>query len=63
MTRSKRFLAGAFLAAAVAVGTASPALANMHATGGTSTDNIHITGDSTDNIHITGGSTDNIHIT
>ncbi|MEU4277594.1 hypothetical protein AB0F57_22175 [Streptomyces tanashiensis] len=63
MTRSKRFLAGTFLAAAIAAGTASPALANMHATGDTSTDNIHITSVDTGNIHITGDSTDNMHAT
>ncbi|WP_426364407.1 hypothetical protein [Streptomyces sp. E-08] len=34
MTRSKRFLAGLFLAAVVAVGTTSPAVANVHITSG-----------------------------
>ncbi|MFE7514624.1 hypothetical protein [Streptomyces sp. NPDC057540] len=38
MTRSKRFLAGLVLAAAVAVGTTSPALANVHITSGTASD-------------------------
>ncbi|HEY9373003.1 hypothetical protein [Streptomyces sp.] len=32
MTRTKRLLVGAFIAAAVAVGTASPALADQHVT-------------------------------
>ncbi|WP_395361128.1 hypothetical protein ACHGLA_15520 [Streptomyces sp. YH02] len=42
MTRSKRLLAGTFLAAAIAVGTASPALANLHITSEPA-DNLHIT--------------------
>ncbi|MFC9703391.1 hypothetical protein ACFTWD_22150 [Streptomyces sp. NPDC056943] len=42
MTRTKRFLAAAFLAAAVAVGTATPALANIHVTS-TGTNNLHVT--------------------
>ncbi|MER7535991.1 hypothetical protein ABTX77_14555 [Streptomyces sp. NPDC097704] len=63
MTRSKRFLAGAFLAAAIAAGTASPALADMHATGGTSTDNLHVTSVTTDNIDITSVGTNDMHAT
>ncbi|MFD9614626.1 hypothetical protein ACFWWS_35210 [Streptomyces sp. NPDC059083] len=63
MTRSKRFLAGAVLAAAVAVGTASPALANMHATGGTPTNNLNVTSDTTDDLHATSVGTNNMHAT
>ncbi|MFF9430266.1 hypothetical protein [Streptomyces sp. NPDC014746] len=38
MTRSKRFLAGLFLAAVVTVGTTSPATANVHITSGPTAD-------------------------
>ncbi|MER7949180.1 hypothetical protein ABTY59_17505 [Streptomyces sp. NPDC096079] len=62
MTRSKRFLAGAFLAAAIAAGTASPALANMHATGGTPTTGVQVTVDSSD-LQVASDSTDNMHAT
>ncbi|MFI8425546.1 hypothetical protein [Streptomyces sp. NPDC085479] len=62
MTRSKRFLAGAFLAAAITAGTASPALADLHITN-EKTENIHITNEKTENIHITSDKTENIHIT
>ncbi|MEU3479218.1 hypothetical protein ACI2LO_16185 [Streptomyces sp. NPDC033754] len=50
MTRTKRFLAGAILAAAVAVGTAMPAPANIHATGYPATENVSV---GTNNLHVT----------
>ncbi|MEU8527445.1 MULTISPECIES: hypothetical protein [Streptomyces] len=40
MTRTKRFLACFFLAATVAAGTATPALADQHVT---DVDGIHVT--------------------
>ncbi|MEU7022131.1 hypothetical protein ABZ990_15905 [Streptomyces sp. NPDC046203] len=43
MTRTKRLLAGIALAVAVAAGTATPALADMHAMTDTPTGNIHAT--------------------
>lgn len=61
MTRTKRFLAGAFIAAAVAAGTATPALADMHATGDTSTGTITSVG--TDDMHATLVGTDDMHAT
>ncbi|CAM5492095.1 hypothetical protein GCM10010222_72530 [Streptomyces tanashiensis] len=53
MTRTKRLLAGVLLAAAVAVGTTTPALANMHATSYPATENVEVTAVSTDNMHAT----------
>ncbi|MGW8353057.1 hypothetical protein [Streptomyces wedmorensis] len=53
MTRAKRFLAGAFLVAAVTAGTATPALANMHATSYPATENLQVTSVSTNNMHAT----------
>ncbi|WP_157863475.1 hypothetical protein [Streptomyces sp. Root431] len=42
MTRTKRFLAAAFLAASVAVGTTTPALADIHATSHPATEKVGI---------------------
>ncbi|MFB6532203.1 hypothetical protein ACFVVP_18145 [Streptomyces sp. NPDC058128] len=54
MTRSKRFLAGAFLAVTIAATTASPALADMHATVVPSKNDMHATVvSSTDDMHAT----------
>ncbi|MER7911928.1 hypothetical protein [Streptomyces sp. NPDC096068] len=53
MTRTKKFLAGAFLAAAITVGTTTPALANMHATSYPATKNPAATSVSTNNMHAT----------
>ncbi|WP_185909548.1 hypothetical protein [Streptomyces sp. WAC01280] len=49
MTRTKRFLAAAFLAA-VAVGTATTALADIHATSYSATENVSV---GTNNLHVT----------
>jgi hypothetical protein len=43
MTRTKRLLAGIALAVAVAAGTATPALADMHAMNDASTYDLHAT--------------------
>ncbi len=60
VTRTKRLLATAAIAAAVAAGTASPAMANVHVTS-TTTENVHVT--TTENVHVTGDGIDSLHLT
>lgn len=62
MSNAKRLLATAALAAAVAVGVASPAMANMHATGDTP-GNVHVTSDTTNDMHATSVTTNDMHAT
>ncbi|MEU6879428.1 hypothetical protein [Streptomyces sp. NPDC046712] len=62
MTRTKRFLAGGFIAAALAAGTATPALADSHATIVTPQDS-HATVISPQDSHATSFGTDDSHAT
>lgn len=64
MTRTKRFLAGGFIAAALAAGVATPALADQHATGGgATTQDQHATVITPQDAHATSVGTDDAHAT
>ncbi|MER7954141.1 hypothetical protein [Streptomyces sp. NPDC096030] len=62
MSRTARFLAGAFIAAMVTAGTATPALADFHATG-TGPQDFHATGTGPEDFHATSTGPQDSHAT
>ncbi|MEU7035627.1 hypothetical protein ABZ958_18330 [Streptomyces sp. NPDC046237] len=62
MSRTQRLLAGAFAAAALAVGTATPALADFHATS-TGPQDFHATSTTPEDFHATGAGPQDFHAT